>query len=152
MSNIVQSFGSPLLTLSDALALGMDAESAALAMRLQLKDVQRLLNPSVIHSLPACNAGVSDKSSTESSPLVCVVCLVENVCVRLECGHAVLCTDCAESLKNAGKGMTKCPVCRNIGSVVDSGPHLNLQPFFLEFPKLTTCDGCKVAASNFNLP
>lgn len=154
MNNNVGLFSSPLLTLSDALALGMDAESARLAMKLQQEDVQRLSNPTVIHPLPACSACVSDKNSTESSPQNCVVCLVENVYVRLGCGHAVLCTECSESLKKAGTGMTKCPVCRNIGPVVDSGPHLNLQPSFLEFPKLTTCDGCKVTvpASNFNLP
>ena len=151
MNYNVGSFGSPL-TLSDALALGMDEGSAKLAMRLQQEDIQRLSTLSVMHQLPACNFGVSDQSSTESDLHNCAVCLKKKVYVRLGCGHAVLCTECSESLKKAGTGMTKCPVCRNIGRIVDSGPHLNLQPSFLEIPKLTTCDGCKVAASNLSLP
>jgi hypothetical protein len=144
MSSNIEAFGSRLLTLPDALALGMDVESAELAMRLQHEDMESLSNTAVIH-LPVCEPLVADNSSTDRSPQNCIVCLVENVNVRLGCGHAILCTECSESIKNGESGMTKCPLCRNFGFVVDSGPHLNLQPSYLELSKLTTCDGCKVA-------
>lgn len=145
------SWGSPLLTLPDALALGMDVESAKLIIRMQQEDIENVSNTTIVQTLPACEPHSQDNSSADRSQN-CIVCLVENVSVRLGCGHAVLCTECAESIKNGESGITKCPLCRSFGCIIDSGPHLNLQASYLEVSKLTACDGCKVSVSQMNHP
>jgi hypothetical protein len=151
MSDNNVQWDSPILTLSDALALGMDVESAKLTIRLQQEDIENVSNSSITQTLPACEPNNEDNSSAERSQN-CIVCLVENVNVRLGCGHAVLCTECTESIKNGESGMTKCPLCRSFGYIVDSGPHLNLQASYLEVSKMAACDGCKVPVSTLNWP
>jgi hypothetical protein len=148
MSNL--SWGSSLLTLRDALALGMDLESAKLAIRMQQEDIESVSNTSLIQNLPACDLNVVHQNSSADRSQNCIVCLVEFVNLRLGCGHAVLCTECSDSIKSRESGMIKCPLCRSFGCIVDSGPHLNLQASYLELSKITTCDGCKVVASQFN--
>ena len=126
------------LSMSKALALGMDEASAKLAVQLQQEDVENFARPALTKPLPPCNKIEEDGAQS------CIVCLVENVNVRLACGHAVLCDDCSCSIRNMESGITKCPLCRKYGNIVDSGIHLNLQSSYVDPTSMVTCDGCEV--------
>ncbi len=136
------------LSLSSALALGMDEASAKLAVQLQQQDLGRLDRPIIMDSIPNCEPKkVADEDTSETQnhgAQNCIVCLVEDVHVRLACGHAVLCEECSLSIRNMEAGATKCPLCRKYGSIVDSGAHINLQESYVDPTKITKCDGCKV--------
>ena len=144
MSSILQNAIAPL-SMSSALALGMDEESAKLAIQLQMQDLGLVDRPTLADSIPACIARVADGVQDQGAAAQnCIVCLVENVHIRLACGHAVLCEECSLSIRNLDSGVTKCPLCRKYGSVVDCGSYLNMQESYVEPESLTRCDGCKV--------